>query len=110
MEAAVPGGGAGVVTAADPCADLVVSATDVALIMTERFAGTELGAVYVAIAPLAVAVGETVPQGAVAHDTAQVTPWFDASLATVAVKFTDCPGFTVCGVDGETATESAMTV
>ena len=36
------------------------------------------------IAPLAVAVGETVPHGGVSHDTVHVTPWLVGSLATVA--------------------------
>jgi hypothetical protein len=90
-------------------ADLVLSATDVAVMVTERLAATVLGAVYVVAAPLAVAAGDTVPQGAVEHDTVQVTPLFDESLATVALIFRDWPCSTVCAVDGETDTERAMT-
>jgi hypothetical protein len=59
----------------------------------------------VVAAPLAVEVGETVPQGAVAHVTVQVTPLFDESFATVAVKLAVWPESTLCGVDGETLTE-----
>ncbi len=39
-----------------------------------------------AAAPLAVAAGEIVPQGAVAHETVQLTPLLLGSFATVAVK------------------------
>ena len=86
-------------------ADLVLSATEVAVTVTDRFADTEPGAVYVVAAPLAVAAGATVPQGAVEHDTVQVTPLFEESLATVAVKLTVCPSSTLCDVVGETLTE-----
>lgn len=46
-------------------------------------------------APLAVAVGETVPHGVAEHDTAQVTPMFDGSLVTVAVNCPVAPAATV---------------
>jgi hypothetical protein len=78
-------------TVTAPGADLVPSATDVAVTATSRFAATELGAVYVVATPLAVAVGDTEPQGAVEHDTVQVTPLFDESFTTVAVKLAVCP-------------------
>jgi hypothetical protein len=57
-------------------------------------------------APLAVAVGDTEPQGTVAHDTAHVTPLFDASFTTVAVKLAVWPSSTLWVVDGETLTET----
>jgi len=40
----------------------------------------------VVAAPLAVALGETVPHGAGEHDTVHVTPLFAGSLVTVAVN------------------------
>jgi citrate lyase beta subunit len=40
----------------------------------------------VVAAPLAVAVGETVPHGAGEHDTTQVTPLLAMSFVTVAVN------------------------
>jgi hypothetical protein len=95
----------GAVTLTEPGADLVPSATDVAVTVTLRFAATVLGAVYVVAAPLAVAVGDTEPQGAVEHVTVHVTPLFDESFTTLAMKFTVCPESTLCGVDGETLTE-----
>ena len=75
-------------------ADFVASATDVAVMVTERLAARPLGAVYVVGAPLGVVVGETVPQADPAHAaplTLQVTPLFDESWATVAVKFKGWP-------------------
>jgi hypothetical protein len=44
------------------------------------------------VAPLAVAVGETVPQGAVAQETVQLTPAFAGSLLTVAASCVVAPG------------------
>ncbi len=69
--------------------DLVVSATEVALIVTAGFAGSAAGAVYVEGAPLAVAAGATVPHPG-EHEvppwvSAQVTPLFAGSFRTVAV-------------------------
>ena len=78
-------------TVTAPGADLVPSATDVAVTVTLRFAATVLGAVYDVATPLAVAVGDTVPQGAVEQDTVHVTPLFDESLSTVAVRFVVWP-------------------
>jgi hypothetical protein len=95
----------GAVTLTEPGADLVPSATDVAVTVTLRFAAAVLGAVYVVAAPLAVAVGDTEPQGAVEHVTVHVTPLFDESFTTFAMKFTVCPESTLCSVDGETLTE-----
>jgi hypothetical protein len=40
----------------------------------------------VAATPLAVDAGDTVPQGAAEHSTVHATPWFVASLATVAIN------------------------
>ena len=76
---------------AEPEADLALSATDVAVTVMVRFAATALGAVYVVAAPLAVAAGKTVPQGAAEHDTVQATPLFTESFITLAVKFTVWP-------------------
>ena len=45
--------------------------------------------------PLAVAVGETVPQGVGEQDTVQVTPLFAGSLVTVAVNCAVAPACTV---------------
>jgi hypothetical protein len=65
---------------------LVESATAVAVSVTVRSVpGAFAGAVYVVGVPLGVVVGETLPQGAVAQVTAQVTPALLASLFTVAV-------------------------
>jgi len=55
--------------------------------------------------PLAVAAGEIVPHGGVAQSTAQVTPLFAGSLATVAVNCTAVPTGTVAGAG---ATDTAM--
>jgi hypothetical protein len=55
--------------------------------------------------PLAVVVGETLPQAGWEHATVHVTPFFDESFTTFAMKFTVCPESTLCGVDGETLTE-----
>ena len=60
-------------------------------------------------APLAVEVGETVPQGAEAQDTVQATPWFAGSLLTVAVKAAVVPALTL-SVGGLTETIRAETV
>ncbi len=48
-------------------------------------------------APLAVALGETVPHGAAEHDAVQVTPPFGGSLETVAVNCAVPPASTVVG-------------
>src|SRR5262249_61940526 len=62
------------------------SATEVAVIVTgSAVGGRAAGAVYVAVAPLAVVAGDTEPQGAVAHETPQLTPRLPRSLLTVAV-------------------------
>jgi hypothetical protein len=49
----------------------------------------------VVAAPLAVAVGETVPHGVGEQDTVQVTPLFAGSLMTVAVNCAVAPACTV---------------
>jgi hypothetical protein len=59
----------------------------------------------VVAAPLAVAVGETVPHGAGEHDTVQVTPLFVGSLVTVAVNGAVAPTSTVAEVG---ATETVV--
>jgi hypothetical protein len=75
---------AGTVTVAED--DFVVSVADVAVTFTVRSLGGGGGAVYVVATPLAVEVGETVPQGAGEQDTLQVTPPLVRSLLTVAVN------------------------
>jgi hypothetical protein len=77
------------VTFAD--ADFVVSATEVAVIVTAVLAETVLGALYVAVPPVPPV---SVPQAAPVHDapeTVQVTPLLRVSLATVAVTVIVCP-------------------
>jgi hypothetical protein len=65
--------------------DAPVLNTEVAVMVTGgSLAGGVAGAVYVVAAPLAVAVGETVPQGAGSHETDHVTPLLFGSLATLA--------------------------
>jgi hypothetical protein len=66
--------------------------TEVAVNVTVRSAPSGVGgAVYVVGAPLAAAVGETVPQGSVLQDSVQVTPLFASSLTTVAVNCVEAP-------------------
>jgi hypothetical protein len=70
--------------------DFVLSAFAVAIILTAKFADTELGARYVA--PCAFCA-EIVPQAAPVHPlplTLQLTPLAAVSLATAAVKLSDC--------------------
>lgn len=59
--------------------------------------------------PLAVAVGETLPQGAVLHETVQFTPVFAAKFETVAVICVVCVASIFAEV-GETETTIAGTV
>jgi hypothetical protein len=69
-----------------PMAAFVASATEVAVSVTLRsLTGGAAGAVYVAAAPLPVALGETEPHGGTGHDTTQVTPLLAESFTTVAV-------------------------
>jgi hypothetical protein len=56
--------------------------------------------------PLAVALGETTPQGVGEHDTDHVTPLFAESLVTVAVTCVVAPACTVV-VPAETETLTA---
>jgi hypothetical protein len=99
---------AGTVTTAE--ADAMVLVTEVAVRVTcKSLSGGVVGAVYLLGAPLAVAVGESMPQGAAEHDTAQVTPWFAGSLLTVAVNCAVVPAVTVAGV-GATETVIPRTV
>jgi len=71
-------------------ADLVASATEVALSFTATFAGTVGGGVYVVDAPLAVLVGATVPHagehGAPPWERDQTTPPLLPSYCTTAAK------------------------
>lgn len=66
--------------------DLVVSVTEVAVMLTAKSLAGGAGAVYVVAAPLAVDVGETPPQGAGEQDTVHVTPASAKSLPTVALN------------------------
>jgi len=91
-------------------ADFVESATEVAVSVTFRsLTGGGLGAEYVTVAPLDVALGETEPHCCIEHDTAQVTPPFAESLPTVAVKFVVVPVCKVADVGkSETLTGSGV--
>src|SRR5207244_11512040 len=72
------------VTIAD--AALEVSGTEVAVMITSKsLGGGVVDAVYVTAAPLRLEVGATLAHGAPEQDTVQLTPWWDGSLATVAV-------------------------
>ncbi len=66
-------------------ADLVVSETEVATIVTVFPVGTEPGAVKVVAVPLPVAVGLNVPHDELPHVTVQFTPALLLSLLTAAV-------------------------
>src|SRR5215469_3157788 len=78
--------------------DTVVLATEVAVIITVKSdAGAEAGAVYVVDAPLAVALGETEPQGAAGHVTVHVTPFALGSFETIADTCAVAPACKVVG-------------
>jgi hypothetical protein len=81
----IGGGGAVDVMVIDADTDLVVSVTEVAVIVTEAGVGTALGAVYVAVPPLAVNAGLIVPHDELPQLTFQVTPALLVSLLTVAI-------------------------
>ena len=86
----------------------VVSATEVAVKITDAGFGTLAGAVYVEAVPEALEVGAIVPQAAAVQavpDRDQVTPLFELSLATAAVNDWLCP---VCTdeVAADTVTET----
>jgi hypothetical protein len=81
----------GAVIVVFPEADLVLSAVDVAVIVTELPAGTALGAVYVVAAALAVCVGLNVPQALAGAQDQSTPPPVDASLATVAAIWAVAP-------------------
>jgi hypothetical protein len=88
---------AGNVTFAE--AVFVGSATEAATTATVTLlAGGVLGAEYVVDAPLAVATGDTVPHGAVGHDTDHLTPLLVESLLTLAVMFALALACTVAAV------------
>jgi len=69
--------------------------TEVAVTETAKSLAGGPGAVYVIATPLAVAAGATLPHGAVAQDTAQVTPLLLGSPATVAVTGVLAPSNTL---------------
>lgn len=83
--------------------DLVASDAEVAVSMTLRsLAGAVIGALYVVLVPLAVMVGETLPQAAAGaeHLIVQVTPRLTESLLTVAANCIEVPAMTVAeGLD-----------
>jgi hypothetical protein len=80
-------GGTPAVTVTVSVAFLLGSDVDVAVIVTVLPAGTALGAVNVVVAPLAVFVGEKVPQApGLPQVTVQSTPLPAGSLLTVATK------------------------
>jgi hypothetical protein len=88
---AIAGGAVIVIVAA---ADLLVSATAVAVTITVAGEGTVPGAVNVIVAPEALAVLDSAPHAAPAHpapDSAHVTPRFSGSFVTVALKLCCCP-------------------
>ncbi|HWX38534.1 MAG TPA: hypothetical protein VNY09_04780 [Candidatus Sulfotelmatobacter sp.] len=98
-------------------ADLVVSVTEVAVIVNKGYAGTVAGAVYVTGAPLTVLAGEMLPhpgeQAIPFCFKVQVTPPpappFDPSLVTVAVN--DCVALAATLAEvGETDTEMGRIV
>ena len=104
---AIAGGVA--VTVIIAAADFVLSATDVAVIVTVAGAGTLGGAVYVTAVPEALVMLESaphVPPLQPAPESAHVTPLLELSLVTVAVKACGCPACTDELV-GETLTEIA---
>jgi hypothetical protein len=87
-------------------ADLVLSATDVAVIVTVTgLDGAVLGAVKSAASPLPVLGGTIDPHGAVEQLTVQVTPLFEESFVTCAVTFTVPPGGSAVVPSGTTLTE-----
>lgn len=86
------------------------SVTEVAVSVTDRLpAGGAVGAVYVAVPPLAVFAGETPPQADCEQDTVHFTPAFPPSLLTVAEKGACAPSCTVAEV-GDRFTATAGTV
>jgi hypothetical protein len=76
----------------------VGSLKEVAVRLTRWLAASDAGGVYVVTAPLAVDVGETVPQDAAEQDTLQLTPLFTGSFSTVAVNCSVVPVITVAVV------------
>jgi hypothetical protein len=82
-------------------ADLLPSATDVAVKFTVAGFGGAVGAVYVTDAPDALVAGDTAPHVAPlqpAPESAQLTPLAAESLATVAVTVCVAPACTVAVV------------
>jgi len=87
-------------------ARLVVSATELAVIVTVAGVGTPAGAIKVIGAPEALAVAESVPHVAPlqpAPESVQTTPLSCESFCTVAVKFAPAPTGTVATL-GDTDT------
>jgi len=87
--------------------DAAASATEVAVIVTCKSEGGGFGgAVYVVAAPLAVVVGEILPQGAGEQDTFQLTPLLLGSLITVATIF--CTTVPACTEETGAVTETVI--
>ena len=87
-------------------ADLVLSDAEVAVMVTMTWlAGGVPGAVYVVGTVLCVEVGETLPHGAMAQVTVQVTPLLAESFTIKAVKLTMPPATTLL-LSGVTDTET----
>jgi hypothetical protein len=79
----------------------VVSATDVAVSVTDGGVGTLIGALYTTVAPDALVVGATVPHAVPLQpvpDNVQLTPLFCESFATVSAKFELAPASTLAVV------------
>ena len=93
--------------AAVAVAETVVSATEVATMVTSAFTGTLPGAVYVAAVPLGVVAGAMVPQPGEQDVplcvSVQLTPLLPASFVTVAVNCC-VPVTGTLAVAGETET------
>src|SRR5437667_444506 len=100
-------GGVTVTVAAVAVAEAVVSATEVATMVTSAFTGTLPGAVYVAAVPLGVVAGAMVPQPGEQDVplcvSVQLTPLLPASFVTVAVNCC-VPVTGTLAVAGETET------
>jgi len=91
-----PGGSMAMVTAETVTVEEAVAAallTEVAVSVTPKLEARGAGgAAYVVGLPLAVAAGDTVPQGAAEQDTVHATPRLAVSLLTVAATCTLAPG------------------
>lgn len=79
-------GGGGAVIVSGVLMDLVVSVSEVAVIVTVPPIGTMEGAAYVVASNVGVVSGLNVPQTLDPHETVQITPEFNGSLVTWALK------------------------